>query len=87
MAATWVVTLEYMKKYNLVAADNLCLTSMFNAQAIMGSILSFQMQDETVNLLMDRAPGGLATSYRENGEAILSGRSVTLVTAGCLAVG
>ena len=59
VAATWVVTFEYMKKYNPVAADTLCLMSMFNAQAIPESILSSAMQEETESLLMERALGVL----------------------------
>lgn len=59
VAATWVVTFEYMKKYNSVAADTLCLMSMFNAQAVPESILSSAMQGETGNLLMERALGVL----------------------------
>ena len=59
VAATWVVTFEYMKKYNSAAADTLCLMSMFNAQAIPESILSSETQDETVNLVMERALGVL----------------------------
>ena len=59
VAATWVVTFEYMKKYNSIAADTLCLMSMFNAQAIPESILSSAMQDETEDLLMERALGVL----------------------------
>ena len=59
VAATWVVTFEYMKKHNSVAADTLCLMSMFNAQAVPESILSSAIQDETGNLLMERALGVL----------------------------
>ena len=59
VAVTWVVTFEYMKKYNSVAANTLCLMSMFNAQAIPESILSSATQDETENLLMERALGVL----------------------------
>ena len=59
VAATWIVTFEYMKRYNSVAADTLCLMSMFNAQAVPESILSSAMQGETGNLLMERALGVL----------------------------
>ena len=57
VAATWVVTFEYMKKFNPLAANTLCLMSMFNAQAIPESILSSAKQDETEDLLMERALG------------------------------
>ena len=59
VAVTWVVTFEYMKKYNPVAADTLCIMSMFNAQAISECILSSAMQDEAENLPMERALGVL----------------------------
>ena len=71
VAVTWVVTFEYMKKCNSVAADTLCLMSMFNAQAIPESILSSGTQDETENLLMERALGVLQAysmiSLRDSG--------------------
>ena len=34
IAATWIVTLEYIKKHHPSAADTLCMMSMFDAQAI-----------------------------------------------------
>ena len=59
VAVTWVVTFEYMKKYNLVAANTLCLMSMFNAQAVPESILSSATQDEKEHLITERALGVL----------------------------
>ena len=59
VAATWIITFENMKRYNSVAADTLCLMSMFNAQAVPEPVLSSAMQDETGNLLMERALGVL----------------------------
>ena len=59
VALTWVVTFEYMRKSNSVAANTLCLMSMFNAQAIPESILCSETRDETEKLLMERALGVL----------------------------
>ena len=84
VAATWVVTFEYMKKYNSVAADTLCLMSMFNAQAITECMLSSAMQDETEDLHMERALGVLQgysmISLRQSGTMIQEkqGRSFDL---------
>ena len=59
MAAIWVLTFKYIKKYKSVAADTLCLMSMFKEQAIPESILSSAMQEETEDLLMERTLGVL----------------------------
>ena len=59
VAMTWIVTFEYIEKYNSMAADVLCLMSMFNAQAVPESVLYSATQNEMESLLMERALGVL----------------------------
>ncbi|KAL8852521.1 MAG: hypothetical protein Q9221_002645 [Calogaya cf. arnoldii] len=40
IASTWVVTFEYMKTHQPLAADTLCLMSMFDSQAIPEALIS-----------------------------------------------
>ena len=40
IASTWIVTFEYMKAHQPLAADTLCMMSMFDAQAIPEALIS-----------------------------------------------
>ena len=57
VAAAWMVSFEYIKKYCPQAADFLCMMCMFDAQNIPESLLSRNIKDATEALLMEQALG------------------------------